>query len=177
MKLFTKERIIQFLAVKTVVGYAIFMALGMAYSHNWQNYKETHTQPINFSHEIHAGQLKLDCTHCHKYVGESKHASAPAVEVCMECHINVKTDSPEIQKIKKAWDEKKPIEWARIYSVRPFVYFPHKRHIKAGVACNDCHGPMEHTKVVRQASSLRMGWCMSCHVENNAPVSCWTCHK
>jgi peptide subunit release factor 1 (eRF1) len=172
-----KKKIVPILVAKIIGSYAFFMFIGATYAYNWNNYKENHTQPIPFSHAIHAGKLQIQCTHCHQHAEHSKHAGSPAVEVCMQCHINVKTESPEVQKIHKAWKEKQPIEWARIHSVRPFIYFPHKRHVQAGINCNECHGPMEHTEVVRQVSSLRMGWCMSCHMEKNAPISCWTCHK
>jgi hypothetical protein len=57
------------------------------------------------------------------------------------------------------------------------VLFTHKRHIKKGIDCSECHGDMKVVEKVRQVRSLRMGWCVTCHRENNAPVDCWTCHK
>ena len=30
---------------------------------------------------------------------------------------------------------------------------------------------------LRQVRSLKMGWCVSCHRENEASVDCLTCHK
>jgi hypothetical protein len=30
---------------------------------------------------------------------------------------------------------------------------------------------------VRRVSSLEMGWCVNCHMENKASIDCLTCHK
>jgi mono/diheme cytochrome c family protein len=46
-------------------------------------------QPIAFSHQLHAGQLKVDCKYCHSTVEESKQASIPALNTCMNCHKGV----------------------------------------------------------------------------------------
>src|SRR4051812_47170988 len=65
-------------------------------------------QPIPFSHKLHAGQNKIACIYCHTGVERSKHATVPALNVCMNCHSVVRGDSPWIQKIKKAWSEGRP---------------------------------------------------------------------
>ena len=44
--------------------------------------------------------------------------------------------------------------------------FNHKRHVKAGVECQTCHGPVQEMPVVYQYSSLKMGWCVTCHRQN-----------
>jgi mono/diheme cytochrome c family protein len=50
----------------------------------YEDYKPE--QPIAYSHELHAGQLEIDCKYCHNSVTKSKHASIPQVNVCMNCH-------------------------------------------------------------------------------------------
>ncbi|MFB1004805.1 MAG: cytochrome c3 family protein, partial [Bacteroidia bacterium] len=67
------------------------------------------SQPINFSHKIHAGQYEIDCKYCHSTVEKSKSASIPSLNTCMNCHKYVKASekyngktSPEIQKIYNA---------------------------------------------------------------------------
>ena len=58
----------------------------------------------------------------------------------------------------------------------------HKRHVKAGIKCQDCHGPVETMPVVYQVPSLRMGWCVSCHRSKlddpkfPASMDCLVCH-
>ena len=43
-------------------------------------------QPIEFSHEIHAGVNKIECQYCHDGARRSKHAVIPATNTCMNCH-------------------------------------------------------------------------------------------
>jgi len=143
-------------------------------------------QPIAFSHKLHAGEMKLDCKYCHIGVEESKSATIPSVNICMNCHKGVQKAStaegdgisPEIAKIYKALDynpdaknaaeafgtDPKPIRWVRIHNLPDHAYFNHSQHVKvAGLACQTCHGPVEKMEVVQQWSSLQMGWCIDCH--------------
>ncbi|MBL7713846.1 MAG: cytochrome c3 family protein [Bdellovibrionales bacterium] len=87
----------------------------------------------------------------------------------MNCHSVVKTDSPHIQKIKKAYDEGKAIEWVRIHELPDHAHFPHKRHVAKGISCQTCHGPVETMDVVYQYAPLNMGWCLNCHKGDSAP--------
>jgi hypothetical protein len=50
------------------------------------------------------------------------------------------------------------------------------RHVNAGVTCQQCHGPVQEMDRVYQFSSLNMGWCVDCHVQNQARYDCSTCH-
>jgi hypothetical protein len=126
-------------------------------------------QPIPFSHKLHAGQYKMACQYCHSSVEKSKHASVPSVNVCMNCHTVVKTDSPHIQKIHQAWKSGKPIEWVRVHELPDHAVFSHKRHVGVGLACQTCHGPVQEMEKVYQASALTMGWCMECHRGTTTP--------
>jgi hypothetical protein len=125
-------------------------------------------QPIPFSHKLHAGQYKMPCAYCHVGVEKSRHASVPSLNICMNCHSVVKTDSPYIKKIRESYAAGKPIEWVRVHELPDFVYFPHKRHVAKGVACQTCHGPVEEMTEVYQFGQLSMGWCVNCHREYNA---------
>ena len=53
-------------------------------------------QPVPFSHELHAGQLGLDCRYCHSTVEHAAKAAIPATETCMTCHRQVQKDSKAI---------------------------------------------------------------------------------
>lgn len=132
------------------------------------------TQPIPFSHKIHAGEHEIDCNYCHTGVRKSKHANIPSASICMNCHVKVKTESPYIQDIYKAIDYNtetgefgtnvKPIEWVRIHNLPDLVYFNHSQHVKvAGLECEECHGDIKNMEVVYQYSPLTMGWCIDCH--------------
>ncbi len=134
------------------------------------------TQPIAFSHELHAGQYEIDCQYCHTGVRKSKSANIPSANICMNCHSQIKTDSEEIQKIYAAIDydpdtktygtDTKPIEWVRIHNLPDLAYFNHSQHVNvAELECQTCHGPIEEMEVVYQYSNLTMGWCINCHRE------------
>jgi mono/diheme cytochrome c family protein len=125
-------------------------------------------QPIAFSHKIHAGQYEIDCKYCHTGVMKGKSATIPSVNICMNCHNQIRqgtiTGDGEIAKIIAAWDNKKPIEWVRIHNLPDLAYFNHSQHVNvAGVECQTCHGPIETMDVVRQHALLTMGWCIDCH--------------
>ena len=105
--------------------------------------------------------------------------------------------SPGIQKLYEALalgenlqrDQRRtptPIAWTKVHNVPDFVYFDHRAHVAAGVACQQCHGPVETMERVRQVPPLTMGWCVNCHRQANqtgiagrkvyASVDCATCH-
>jgi hypothetical protein len=44
------------------------------------------TQPIAFSHRLHAGELQVSCLYCHSGAERSRHAGTPPANVCMNCH-------------------------------------------------------------------------------------------
>lgn len=126
------------------------------------------TQPIAFSHKIHAGQYEIDCNYCHTGVRKSKNANIPSPNICMNCHSSIKTDSKEIQKIYAAVENDTPIEWVRIHNLPDLAYFNHSQHVEvAEIDCQTCHGPIEEMDVVYQYSPLTMGWCINCHRETD----------
>lgn len=135
-------------------------------------------QPIPFSHELHAGQYKINCQYCHSGVEVARHASVPSLNVCMNCHMVVKTDSPWIQKLTTAYNNGESVAWQKVHLLPDHVKFNHAAHVIAGKDCKVCHGPVEQMAVVSQYSSLSMGWCVNCHKqpENKAPTNCSTCH-
>ena len=46
-------------------------------------------QPIHYSHRIHAGVNKIECTYCHSSARVSKHSGIPSLNVCMNCHKSI----------------------------------------------------------------------------------------
>ncbi len=150
-------------------------------------------QPIQFTHERHAGTLGMDCTYCHSNARKGLHAGVPATSVCMGCHALIDTtDRPELVKLKEAWDKGEVIAWNKTHDLPDYVYFSHKRHVVAGVACQECHGEVQTMGVNERVASLKMGWCLDCHaqhpsIDDNYGTKaelrraelkdCWTCHK
>lgn len=135
-------------------------------------------QPIPYSHALHAGKLQIDCKYCHTTAADGRHASVPALNICMNCHMVVRPDSEWIQKISEAYNNGTPIQWQKVNLLPDHVKFSHAPHIKAGKDCQTCHGPIQEMETVYQKETLSMGWCVNCHrqPENNAPTHCGTCH-
>jgi Cytochrome c7 and related cytochrome c len=142
----------------------------------FSNVGYTPKQPIAFSHKLHAGTRKIPCLYCHSNAERSRHATVPAMNVCMNCHIVARTDRPAIQEITKLYQENKPVEWVRIHRLPDYVYFSHRWHVAKGFACQKCHGEVQTMDEVTQVAPLKMGWCISCHRQNQAPTECNTCH-
>ncbi|MBI5838131.1 MAG: cytochrome c3 family protein [Candidatus Eisenbacteria bacterium] len=144
-------------------------------------------QPIDFRHNIHAGQYRIPCLYCHAYADKSPVANIPAVSVCMNCHKFVNGSTPEfdkqIQSVRDYFTRGEPIPWVSVYRLPDHAFFNHKRHVKAGLECQACHGPVETMERVYKYSSLKMGWCVKCHKANlhntkfAASIDCYTCHR
>lgn len=126
-------------------------------------------QPVPYSHKLHAGQLGLDCRYCHNNVERSAHAGVPPTQTCMNCHANVKKDSPLLQPVRDSWETGNPVPWLRIHKIADYAYFDHSAHITRGVGCVSCHGRVDQMIVVRQQEPLNMEWCLNCH-RNPAPA-------
>jgi len=146
-------------------------------------------QPIYFSHRIHAGLNQISCLYCHTNALESKHATVPSPNICMNCHLAINdyhgerlqredgssvNPNDEIKKLYSytGYDPDKreytkdghPIEWVKIHNLPDHVFFSHAQHTKAGkIQCQTCHGPVQEMDEVRQFAPLSMGWCINCH--------------
>ncbi len=121
------------------------------------------TQPVPFSHQLHAGQLGLDCRYCHSNVEKSGHANIPTSQTCMNCHNQVKPQSPLLEVVRKSYETGNPVPWVKIHRAPDFVYFNHAAHINRGVSCVSCHGRIDQMEVVQHAKSLSMEFCIDCH--------------
>jgi Cytochrome c7 and related cytochrome c/Class III cytochrome C family len=158
-------------------------------------------QPINFPHNVHVQQYRIDCQYCHADARRSEYAGLPSVTRCMGCHKITAADRPEIKKLAEYATRNEPIPWVRVWKIPEFTYFPHKAHVRAGVRCQTCHGPVETMTTVAADTGqqlgndllylvglkpppplLTMGWCIECHRRENtthgtkAPLDCVTCH-
>lgn len=138
------------------------------------------------------------CMNCHRFFTASSRALA-AEEAAAEREGRGprRIISPELGKLYAALGlnealrrdparPPQPIAWVRVHNLPDFVYFDHRAHLGAGVACQQCHGPVETMERVRQVADLSMGWCVNCHREAArrgvagrvvaASTDCNTCH-
>ncbi len=178
------------LAIGVVLG-------GYFYTDKAQSDDKGPSQPILFSHKIHAGENEIPCETCHSYVAISPNPGIPSVQKCIGCHSQVKGRDVEytteggqtinlkneISKVVGYWQRKEPIPWIKVTTMPDYVRFNHKRHIKKGFECTTCHGEVAEMDVVYKAKSLRMGFCLSCHKQNadneqhlDELRDCLTCH-
>ena len=72
--------------------YTIDGAVGLGRQKNYQP-----VQPIFYSHQVHAGTNQISCLYCHGGAQDSKQASIPSVNVCMNCHKAInKYEGPDV---------------------------------------------------------------------------------
>ncbi len=149
----------------------------------------------------HAGIPSANiCMNCHRFVtagwDKVKLEEQQAKKEKREARFLV---SDELQKLYRAVgydaekgkytmvNEQQPLRWIRVYNLPDFVFFDHRRHVNAGVACQRCHGPVNTMEKIEQTSDLTMGWCVNCHRRVNrgdipelkgrhASITCAVCH-
>ena len=121
------------------------------------------TQPVPFSHSMHAGDLGMDCRYCHSTVEVAAHAAVPPTQTCMNCHSVVQRDSDKLVRVLESAATGNPIPWVRVHDLPDYSYFDHSAHVNRGVGCVECHGRVDRMEVVYQAKPLSMGWCLECH--------------
>ncbi|MGE0480174.1 MAG: cytochrome c3 family protein [Phycisphaerae bacterium] len=121
------------------------------------------TQPVPYSHAVHAGKLGMDCRYCHTTVETAAHAAVPPTQTCMGCHTALRADSPRLEAVRQSFATGLPVNWVRVHDLADFVYFNHSAHVSRGVGCVSCHGRVDRMEVVYQKQPLSMAWCLECH--------------
>jgi hypothetical protein len=120
-------------------------------------------QPVPFSHKHHVSGIGIDCRYCHTSVEESSFAGIPPTKTCMNCHSQVWADSPTLEPVRTSFREDRSLEWTRVNDLPDFVYFDHSIHVRRGVACTTCHGPVDQMPMTWRENTLFMEWCLECH--------------
>lgn len=145
-------------------------------------------QPIPFSHQLHAGSLKMSCQYCHSGVTKSRAAGVPSLELCMGCHKVTRTDRPAIQRMTQIYNSGDTLAWKRVHTLPDHVFFNHRPHVTAGIACQTCHGEVQTMPVLTRVMSMRMSNCLACHRDPHAALPkdskitraaeyCAACHR
>jgi hypothetical protein len=144
-------------------------------------------QPIPFSHALHANALRIDCRYCHAGAERGPSAGLPPTSACVPCHHDGLFASRLFDPVRLSLSTGTPIPWTRVTGVPDFVFFDHAAHVRNGVACETCHGPVQQMREVYQAAPLTMEWCVDCHrrpetafdtaADVRSLTSCTTCHR
>ena len=128
----------------------------------------------------------------------------PPVALCSYCHKVIgPEENPELAKLRKAAglteEDPSPINWKRVHRLPDHVRFVHEPHIRyltqhpseirnaapvvnqlsealPSQVCSTCHGDVASMLEVKQVEALKMGQCVDCHRENEAPTDCTVCH-
>jgi hypothetical protein len=120
-------------------------------------------QPVQFSHQHHAGGIGIECRYCHTSVEVSPSAGIPPTKTCINCHSQIWNTSPYLEPVRASFRDDKPLNWVRIHDLPDFVYFNHSIHVRKGVGCETCHGRVDRMPLMIQKASLQMEWCLDCH--------------
>lgn len=96
-------------------------------------------------------------------------AAVPSIELCMGCHRNVGGELPAIARLRVYATSDRPVPWVRVNRLPDFVRFSHRAHLRTGMECSRCHGPVSSMARVYQHASLEMGWCLDCHRSRPRP--------
>jgi hypothetical protein len=147
-------------ALVALLGWLVFTLMRSSWATKQGEFVE---QPIQFSHAHHVGGVGLDCRYCHTSVEKSSFAGIPPTKTCMNCHSQLWTNAPILEPVRASYRNNTPLNWIRVNDLPDFVYFNHQIHVRQGVGCNVCHGPVDKMPLMYQAQPLLMEWCLGCH--------------
>ena len=81
----------------------------------------TPEQPVPYSHQLHVGQLGMDCRYCHNWVEVSDHSNIPATQTCMNCHGQVRTESLAVLPVRESWATGQPVAWVKVHQLPDYA--------------------------------------------------------
>ncbi len=152
------------IGVVSLAAGSIVFAVGLART-DWLTATRIHPppQPVPFSHRHHAGELGIDCRHCHTSVASGPRAGLPPTHTCMTCHSQIWTGVPMLAPVRASLSENTSLDWQRVALLPEYVYFRHDIHIAKGVDCVECHGRIDTMALTYRAIPLTMEFCLDCH--------------
>jgi len=156
----SKASIIALVFVLLGVGWLVLTLQRSDFVTGANNFVE---QPVQFSHQHHAGGIGIECRYCHTSVEVSPSAGIPPTKTCINCHSQIWSTSPYLEPVRASFRDDKPLNWIRVHDLPDFVYFNHSVHVGNGVGCETCHGRVDRMPLMIQTKSLQMEWCLDCH--------------
>lgn len=159
----------RFYGAAALVALMVALALGGVYYLSFYPAEYEPVQPVRFSHQLHAGELKMDCTACHTAALRSPRAGIPDTQSCLGCHQHILPNSPLIAPLRRAADPLypgytgEPVRWIMVNRLAGHSYFNHMAHLTRGIGCTSCHGDVAGMERMRAPRDARMRWCLDCH--------------
>lgn len=157
---YARGSIVALVVLVSVLGLTLYWASKSPLMTRAETVRE---QPVQFSHQHHAGGLGIDCRYCHSSVEISTSAGIPPTKTCMNCHSQIWVTSPYLEIVRASFRDNDPLTWTRVHDLPDFAYFNHSVHVKKGMGCSTCHGRVDRMPLVYQENSLQMEWCLECH--------------
>jgi len=74
------------LVIGVIGGLLVWIPTAATYDISRGNQGYEPSQPVAFSHALHAGDLAVPCLYCHWGAQTSRYAGIPPARVCMNCH-------------------------------------------------------------------------------------------
>jgi hypothetical protein len=159
-------------------------------------YKDA-TQPVAFSHKVHADKAGVGCPDCHMLRADGSFSGIPTTAKCGECHSAPMGDTKaEAAFVKDYVTPNREVAWLSYAQEPDNAWFPHAPHLnRAKLACARCHGgqgasdtpPLYQVNRISGYSrdvmgrpgktGMRMDDCVRCHHEHGLKHACLDCHK
>lgn len=135
-------------------------------------------QPISFNHKVHTEAL--ECETCHELVTSSEHSGLPGLSLCMQCHEEPLTESPEEEKLRELAAAGEEQVFRKLFTLPDNVYYSHRMHVGiAEVECVSCHGDIASSEAPPEGPLVRvtMDFCLECHETHGVSADCTRCHR
>jgi hypothetical protein len=153
---------------------------------------QTHPQPVDFSHKVHAEKAGSACEDCHAFRDDGSYAGIPTLEKCAGCHAApMGTTKAEKDFIDRYVTPNREPRWESYARQPENVWFSHATHVKTGkLKCEQCHGgqgssdklpALQRNRISGYSrevwESMKMDDCIDCHSSRGLAHSCLDCHK
>jgi hypothetical protein len=149
------------------------------------------SQPVDFSHKIHADKAGTKCEDCHAIRADGTFAGIPPLDKCSGCHAQpMGTTAQERHFIQQYVTPNREVPWQVDARQPGNVYFSHAFHARrARLDCRQCHGnqgesdtlpPVRINRISGYSGSphfLNMNACEDCHRQRGVANSCLACHQ
>lgn len=151
--------------IRIKIAAAFFLALGIVlYLGFFTTRGASPRQPIQFNHQTHV-EIET-CDTCHTYYLTRKVAGRPKLAICLDCHDEPQSESPEEEKFFRIAETEKVLRWVKLTRLPRHVRFSHRMHVVVGkVECESCHGDIGNMVAPPEAPliDITMNFCIDCH--------------
>src|SRR5258708_13624223 len=83
-------------------------------------------QPVPYSHQLHVGELGLDCRYCHASLELSPVANVPPTRTCINFHPLVNKDIAKLKLFRESSHTVCSLRWVTLHQLPAHVSFRHR---------------------------------------------------